>query len=367
MKLGFSAEDELLRSELRRLFAGAARHAVIDARHGQPADATLWQVLAEGGWLGTAVPEAQGGSGLPGAALCLLAEEAGRALAALPLVDSACAFVHALARVPAAVPVSLWAELVAGRARGVLLGGHVVQPLHALQGAQLAGRERAVPDGPSATHALLLAREEGRGAALVLATLAQADKSPPDVQPLDLLHPSCDIALDHAAVQVLARGEAAQAAWASAVDARALFTAFEQLGGAEAALDAACRYSTQRYAFGRPIGSFQAVKHLLADALVAIDLARSNCLFGLAALALGGDTLGEAAAVARISATQAFRCCAAASTQVHGATGVTWEADCHLFYRRAQALASVPGPLSQCKDRLVRLLQRRAALASAIA
>jgi alkylation response protein AidB-like acyl-CoA dehydrogenase len=110
------------------------------------------------------------------------------------------------------------------------------------------------------------------------------------------------------------------------------------------------------------VGSFQALKHMMADMLVAVDLARSNCLYGLAALAVGDDTLGEAAAVARISATEAFRVSAAGSTQVHGALGVTWEADCHLFYRRAQALAGSPGSQWQWKDRLVRLLQQRAAL-----
>jgi alkylation response protein AidB-like acyl-CoA dehydrogenase len=370
MNLGFSTEHELLRAALRRLLATAKRHEVLDARGDEPADAALWLALAEGGWLGTAVSEAHGGSGLNGAGLCLLAEEAGRALAALPLVGSACAFTHALvaasrAAEPAGASDSLpWAALASGHARGVLLHRETADAPPRLQGARLEGHARAVPDGPSATHALVLAGA-GNGnadAALVLLALPGASKSPVAAQPLDLLHPCCDI--DFAAAmppQVLARGDAARQAWALATDAHALFVAFEQLGGAEAALDAARRYSLERYAFGRPIGSFQAVKHMLADALVAIDLARSNCLFGLAALERGGDALGEAAAVARISATQAFRASAAIGTQVHGALGVTWEADCHLFYRRAQALAGWPGSMWQWKDRLVRLLQQRVA------
>jgi len=189
----------------------------------------------------------------------------------------------------------------------------------------------------------------------------------PAAQPLDLLHPCCDIDLAEAPAQVLCRGRAAQALWARAIDAQALFVAFEQLGGAESALAAACHYSLQRFAFGRPIGSFQSLKHLMADMLVAIELARSNCMFGLAALAAGDDALGEAAAVARISATEAFRACAAGSIQVHGALGVTWESDCHLFYRRAQALAGSPGSQRRWKDQLVRLLQLRAAAAPAMA
>lgn len=368
MNLGFTSEHESLRDDLRKLLARAERHLSSGTAGSEPADAELWQALAAGGWLATAVPEAHGGSGLDGGALCVLAEEAGRALAAVPLVASACAFVYALRGVAGdtapALPPTLWAGLAAGTARGVLLaeeGGSGTTRWGAGTGhaPRLIGCAQNVPDGPSATHALLLAGQ-GEAAALVLATLAPACKAPPAAQPLDLLHPCCDIDLAAASVQVLARGRPAQALWARANDAHALFVAFEQLGGAGAALAAARRYSLERYAFGRPVGSFQALKHLMADMLVAIDLARSNCLYGLAALAEGGDALGEAAAVARISATEAFRTSAAGSTQVHGALGVTWEADCHLFYRRAQALAGSPGSQWQWKDRLVRLLQQRA-------
>lgn len=369
MNLGFSAEHESLRGELRKLLARAEHHLPPEAGASEPADAALWQALAAGGWLGMAVPEAHGGSGLDGAALCMLAEEAGRALAAVPLVASGCAFVQALGAVSEAVPAPLWQGLVAGGVRGVLLAddGWLLTPKISVQAngeVRIRGRAQLVPDGPSATHALLLATSAGDrddDASLVLATLASTDRAAPAEQPLDLLHPCCDIDLAGATVQVLARGRDAQALWRRAADAQALFVAFEQLGGADAALDAARRYSLQRYAFGRPVGSFQALKHLMADMLVAIDLARSNCLFGLAALAAGDEALSEAAAVARISATEAFRAAASGSTQVHGALGVTWEADCHLYYRRAQALAGSPGAQWRWKDRLVQLLQQRAA------
>jgi len=366
MNLGFTPDHAVMRDELRKLLARAERHLPAASDCSEPADTTLWQALAGAGWLGTAVPEASGGSGLDGGSLCVLAEEAGRALVALPLVASACAFVHTLRQAGDEVDGALWPALVDGTARGVLLAQDCWSQSPRLttdaSGAlRSSGRARGVPDGPSATHALLVAGQ-GDDAALVLAALAPACKLPPGVQPLDLLHPCCDIELEGARVQVLAQGRRVEAMWTRAGDAHALFVAFEQLGGAEAALDAARRYSLQRYAFGRPVGSFQALKHLMADMLVAIDLARSNCLYGLAALTSGDDTIGEAAAVARISASEAFRASAAGSTQVHGALGVTWEADCHLFYRRAQALAGSPGSQWQWKDRLVRLLQQRASL-----
>ncbi len=365
MNLGFTMEQESLRDELRKLLSRAQRHLPPAADACAPMDAALWRSLAAAGWLGTALPESQGGSGLDGGTLCILAEEAGRALAAVPLVGSACAFSHALRPVADEVDPDLWHGLAAGRACGVLLpdDGWLAPP-RLVVGAggveRISGRAHHVPDGPSTTHALLLADGE-EGAAVVLAKLDPACEATPATQPLDLLHPCCDIDLEGATAKVVARGAQAQALWERGCDAHALFVAFEQLGGAEAALEAARSYSLQRYAFGRPVGSFQALKHLMADVLVAIDLARSNCLYGLAALAEGGDALGEAAAVARISATEAFRASASASTQVHGALGVTWEADCHLYYRRAQALAGSPASQWRSKDRLVRLLQQRAA------
>jgi acyl-CoA dehydrogenase len=366
MRLGFTPDHAVLREELRKLLSRAERRVPTGAAGSEPADAALWQALAQGGWLGTAVPEAHGGSGLDSASLCVLAEEAGRALAALPIVASACAFAQALRECADEVEPALWEALAAGTARGVLLAEDCwASPPVASRdmngGLRCRGRAIAVPDGLSATHALLLAGD-GDAATLVLATLKPGCKSPPAEQPLDLLHPCCDIDLEGARVQALAQGRDVPARWGRIGDAHALFVAFEQLGGAEATLDAARAYSLQRYAFGRPVGSFQALKHMMADMLVAIDLARSNCLYGLAALALADETLGEAAAVARISATEAFRIGAIGSTQVHGALGVTWEADCHLFYRRAQALAGSPGSQWQWKDRLVRLLQQRAAL-----
>ena len=114
--------------------------------------------------------------------------------------------------------------------------------------------------------------------------------------------------------------------------------AFEQVGGADRALEMARDYALDRMAFGRPIGSFQAIKHKLADMYVANTLARSNAYYAAWALAAGEGELAEAAANARISATEAYRLSAAESLQTHGGIGFTWEHDCHLHYRRAHLL-----------------------------
>src|SRR5213078_5318034 len=102
------------------------------------------------------------------------------------------------------------------------------------------------------------------------------------------------------------------------LDRAAVLIAFEQVGGAQACLEMARTYATERYAFGRPIGSFQAIKHKLADVYVATELARSNAYYGAWALASGAAELPEAAASARISANEAYFLAAKENIQVHG-------------------------------------------------
>jgi acyl-CoA dehydrogenase len=142
-------------------------------------------------------------------------------------------------------------------------------------------------------------------------------------------------------------------------DRAAILTAFEQVGGADRALEMARDYALDRIAFGRPIGSFQAVKHMLADMYVSATLARSNCYYGAWALSTGSSELGEAAATARVSATQAFQHCAKNDIQVHGGMGFTWAFDCHLYYRRSNLLALNLGSQSLWEDRLIDRLRAK--------
>ncbi len=120
-------------------------------------------------------------------------------------------------------------------------------------------------------------------------------------------------------------------------------------------------YALQRVAFGRPIGSFQAIKHMLADMLVSVTLARSNAYYAAWALESHSADLPIAAAAARVSATTAFQHCSTNNIQVHGGIGFTWEFDAHLFYRRSNLLALSLGSLSQWEAKLVDRLRTRAA------
>jgi alkylation response protein AidB-like acyl-CoA dehydrogenase len=112
-------------------------------------------------------------------------------------------------------------------------------------------------------------------------------------------------------------------------------------------------YAVERMAFGRPIGSFQAIKHMLADMYAANVLARSNAYYGAWALNSSAAELPRAAATARVSATTAYQRCARDNIQVHGGMGFTWELDCHLHYRRSNLLAVALGGLGEWENRLV--------------
>jgi alkylation response protein AidB-like acyl-CoA dehydrogenase len=117
-----------------------------------------------------------------------------------------------------------------------------------------------------------------------------------------------------------------------------------------------------RYAFGRPIASFQALKHRMADLWCESQLARSNCYYGVWALSNDEPELGVGACISRIASSQAYDLAAVEMIQLHGGVGYTWEYDCHLFYRRAKLLSVLLGNPASWKDRLIdRLREKRAA------
>ena len=145
----------------------------------------------------------------------------------------------------------------------------------------------------------------------------------------------------------------------AAFDRAAILFAFEQVGGAERALEMARDYAIERVAFDSPIGSFQAIKHKLVDMYTSTVLARSNAYFGAWAVSAGTRQVGLAAAAARVSASHAFQLCSTEACHIHGAMGYTWESDCHLFFRRARLLSLVLGGQGMWGDRLIECVKRQ--------
>ena len=371
MNFEFSSEQLQLRETARRFLSDrcppAAVRAVMDGGNGLSFDRSLWNGLAEMGLPGAAIPENYGGLGLGYLELCVIAEELGRALAPVPFSSSIYLAAELLLAAGSEEQKAQWLpKLASGEALGTLaiaeVAGVVTPAAIAatVQSGLLSGTKLAVADGDVADIAIVVARSAG-GLALLLADLNQPAVTRQRVETIDPSRGHANLTFTNAVAQPLGaavdlNGTATWSLLESVLDKAAILFAFEQLGGADRALETARDYSLERMAFGRPIGSFQAIKHMLADMYVSATLARSNCYYGAWALASNAPELPVAAATARVAATQAYQHCARNALQIHGGMGFTWEADCHLYYRRSNLLALALGGVSQWEDQLIERL-----------
>ena len=368
MNFDFSDDQKFLKSEARKFLSARCPTAKVRAVLDDPAkshDAELWSEIAGQGWLGTAIPEAYGGLGLGRLELCVIAEELGRALAPVPFASTAYFLTEALLMAGSQTQKRAWLpKIAAGEVIGCFASVERAGPLTEAQvqarveSGKLTGTKLPVTDGDIADIAVVLAKEGGRPS-LFLVELGGGAVAREALATLDPTRGAAKLVFSGAAAERL--GEAGEGmALAEALLARAaILLAFEQVGGADRALEMAKEYAISRYAFGRPIGSYQAIKHKLADMYVNNELARSNAYYGAWALDTDAAELPLAAAAARVSACEAYWYAAKENLQTHGGIGFTWEMDCHLFYRRAQQLGLVAGAAKAWKERLVTQLERR--------
>jgi acyl-CoA dehydrogenase len=375
MNFDFSPEQKQLRDETRRFLEEncptKSPRAILEKGGGY--DKALWKGLADLGLLGVAIPEEYGGAGAGQLELCVVAEELGRVLAPVPFSSTVYLAAELLMAAGSDAQKNAWLpDIAAGNAVGTLafvegIGNPSPAGIRLVAaGNELTGTKTLVPDGESADFAIVLARSaagsDARGLSLYLIDLAQSGVTRTPVETVDPSRPQASIVFDKAKGELLGPAGEGWRLFIDALDRAAVLTAFEQIGGADRALEMARDYALDRMAFGRPIGSFQAIKHMLADMYVAATLARSNAYYGAWALSTDSSELSEAAANARVSATQAFQLCAKNNTQTHGGMGFTWEFDCHLFYRRSNLLALSLGSSSFWEDALItRMRQRNAA------
>jgi acyl-CoA dehydrogenase len=367
MNFDFSDELKQLREEARRFLherqALAAARRVLDA--GESFDRELWAEIAKMGWIGAAIPEEFDGAGLGHLGLCVLAEELGASLAPVPFASTAYLAAEAILMAGSPAQKSRYLpKIAAGEIIGTLAvpEGPDAVDLKRLAASvaqgRLTGSKQPVPDGEIADLAVVAAQGSG-GLSLHLVELGGAGVARERVATVDPSRPYARLTFAGAAAEPLGGAGEGAALIERLFDRAAVLFAFEQVGGAQAALDMAKAYAMERYAFGRPIGSFQAIKHKLADVYVATELARSNAYYGAWALSQDAPELAVAAAAARVSASEAFSLAAKENIQTHGGMGYTWAFDCHLYYRRAQLLALALGGLRQWKDRLIDALEAR--------
>ncbi|WP_030616798.1 acyl-CoA dehydrogenase family protein [Streptomyces fulvoviolaceus] len=369
MALTLTDEQEELRATLRRFLTEKAPSAAVrrwmesDDGH----DPALWRQMAgQLGLHGLALPEEYGGFGGGPVELGIVLEELGRVLLPSPYFATVALAGQALAAsgdgtakarwLPAIADGSLTATLAMAEANGSWRPEDMGAAATRDDGGwTVSGTKMFVVDGHTADLLLVTARDDtGLGLFAV-----DGDASGVTRTRLETLDPTRRLAridLDRAvAVRVGPDGDAS-AYLRTVLDLAAVALAAEQVGGAQACLDAAVEYAKVRVQFGRPIGSFQAVKHKCADMLLQVEAARSAAYHAMSVAAEGSGELPVSAALAAAYCSAAFTHAAKENIQIHGGIGYTWEHDAHLYLKRAKSSEQLFGSPATHRARLADLV-----------
>lgn len=320
-------------------------------------DHTLWAALArDTGFAGLMVPELYGGAGLGAVEMSVVLEETGSVLATVPFFETAVLGVQ-----------------------GILLGGNETQSAGLLPDIVKGATKVAFAFTPVRGGEIILREGILSGAAdcvafahvadlLIIATADQSLIALPvgtagitiqRLSNIDLTRPLARIQFDSVTVPdaaVLGIPGHAGSAIERLMAVGAGLLAAEQTGGAAFCLASTVAYAKQRVQFGRLIGSFQAVKHDLADMMVMVEAARSASLYAAAAIDEGGAELIEAASVARAWCSDTYQHCAGQAIQLHGGIGFTWEHHAHLYFKRARSSSTWFGDANCHRENIARLM-----------
>ncbi|MFI8951018.1 acyl-CoA dehydrogenase family protein [Streptomyces sp. NPDC053750] len=343
-------EQEELRSAVRSLLA---RHE----------GAAAWRPLTgQIGVAGLAVPEEYGGAGCGAREVHVVMEELGRGLSPVPFLGSAVLAAQALlASGDAAACAVLLPQLAEGTAVGTLAWAEqgswdpAAIRAEAAQGPggtwRITGTKEHVLDGAEA-DVLLVAARTGTGVSLFHVAVPDTGARREAAVTMDATRAQARVVLDNAEGRLIgAEGDGGRVL-RHVLDLACTALAAEQVGAAEHCLDLTVAYAEDRVQFGRPIGSFQAVKHRLADAYVLVESARSAALGAAFAADSGSPELSRCAAVAKSACSEAFSAVAGEMIQLHGGIGITWEHDAHRYFKRAHGSGLLFGPPAWHRGRL---------------
>jgi len=336
MDFELSDDQQALRDAARELLddrAGSAQvRGVVDA--GLAFDVELWKAMVDQGWTAIAVPEAAGGVGLGWVEVAVLAEAVGAHVAPAPIVQSMIAL--------DALRETSWVD--------GLLAGDVL----ACVGA--AGQREVVPYVPSAAVGVCR-----RGDDLVAVDLHE--QRPPREPAMDVTR---EVGWLDPDALTGARSLGGSASLQRFLDRGATAYAAELLGAAQHMLDESAEYAKERVQFDRPIGSFQAVKHRLADMLVDVEGMRSAVYWAAWCIAADHPDASIAASTAKVWCSDAARRVVGSALQVHGGIGFTWEHDVHLYLKRVQLDALAFGDAFTHRTRLAQLLRAKIAAGESV-
>ena len=355
MRITPSDEQEEFRSVLRRFLEEHSPttevRRLMETEAGY--DRGVWQKLSEElGLPGLHIPEKYGGQGFGYVELCIVMEEAGRALLCAPFLSSAVLAANAILE---AASESQKARLLPAIASGKTLSTLAFTEADGLWSTssvattakpegdvfRLDGEKHYVVDGHIAELIVVVAREpdsageddislfvvDGRDEDVVCETLTTADST----RKLSRLR------LSSVRAERLGEAGAGEAALKRTLDLAAIALASESVGAAQKVLEDSVAYAKTRVQFGRPIGSFQAIKHKCADMLLEVELARSAASYAAAAVAEDSEEVPALASLAKAFCSDVFFRAARDSIQIHGGIGFTWEQDMHLYFKRAKS------------------------------
>jgi alkylation response protein AidB-like acyl-CoA dehydrogenase len=377
MDFGFNADQEMLRATARKFLENECTSGFVRARMAEDQGFTeeFWTKLAEQGWLGLVYPEAYGGAALGFVDLTVLMEEMGRAVMPGPYFSTVLLGGLTILEAGSEAQKKEWLTKIAeGQARVTLAwtepsarwdaAGVTTVATASGDGFTLTGTKLFVPDAHVA-HALIvvarttMAAPPDEGVSLFLVPAGARGVSVTLLPTMDQTRKLCEVKLDNVAVPGRALLGARDGGWAplSRVIQRATVArCAEMCGGAQKVLDMTTEYAKIRVAFGKPIGSYQGVKHKAADMLVDVENAKSLTYYAAWAVDENVPEAPLAASMAKAYTSDAFRKVAGAGIQLHGGIGFTWEHDLHLYFKRAKASEFTFGDSTYHREKVAQLI-----------
>ena len=367
MKFSFSSEQEEFRSNLRRFLADRAptkeTRRLMETVAGWEREGWLAH-NAELGLTAVRIPEEYGGHGFGFSEHCIVLEEMGRALVCAPYfattVLAAGAILNAGTEeqkqtyLPGIAAGSTVATLASAEDDGRWdADATTLTAASSAGGTKLTGHKSFVIDGHTADLIVVLARGD---AGLSFYTVA-GDATGLSRRPLKTMDPTRKLArLEFSGVDATLLGEAggARAAYDRVMIEAAICLSNEMVGGAERLREDSLAYSMMRVQFGKPIASFQSMKHKAADMLLDVELAKSAAYFAAAALDDGDDDIAATASLAKACASDAYSQTATHAIQIHGGIGFTWDNDTHLWFKRAKSSEVLFGDAFYHRERMMR-------------
>jgi alkylation response protein AidB-like acyl-CoA dehydrogenase len=376
VNFGFNEEQELLRSTARKFLENECASPVVRQLMDTPEGMTpeLWTKLAEQGWLGLIYPDGYDGMGLGLVDLVVLMEEMGRAVLPGPYFSTVLLGGLAVLEAGNEAQKKDWLPRIAAGDKRVtlawmepsaMLGPEGVTLRAADRGASfvLSGTKLFVPDAHTA-DAIVVAARTTTGTSAEGVSLFLVPKETPGLEvkllpTMDQTRKLCEVTLHDASVGRDALLGAAGAGWTPlgrVLDRATVALCGEMCGGAQKVLDMTVEYAKIRHAFGRPIGSYQGVKHRAADMLVDVENSKSITYYAAWALDEGGTDGPLAVSMAKAYVSDAYRRVSAAGIQLHGGIGFTWEHDMHLYFKRAKGSEFTFGDATYHRERVAQLV-----------